>query len=40
VKRVPCLSKEFEMARNSGSVIEFFRLPNNNVIELGTRIQT
>jgi KUP system potassium uptake protein len=27
------------MARNAGSVVEFFKLPNNNVIELGTRIQ-
>ena len=27
------------MSRNSGSVVEFFRLPNNAVIELGTRIQ-
>ena len=27
------------MARNAGSVVEFFRLPNNCVIELGTRVQ-
>ena len=27
------------MSRNSGSAVEFFRLPNNSVIELGTRIQ-
>jgi KUP system potassium uptake protein len=27
------------MSRNSGSVVEFFRLPNNAVIELGTRVQ-
>ncbi len=27
------------MARNAGSVAEFFRLPNNCVIELGTRVQ-
>jgi len=27
------------MARNSGSVVEFFNLPNNSVIELGTRVQ-
>ena len=27
------------MARNSGSVAGFFRLPNNCVIELGTRVQ-
>ncbi|CAN5827639.1 potassium transporter Kup [soil metagenome] len=27
------------MSRNSGSVADFFRLPNNCVIELGTRVQ-
>jgi len=27
------------MTRNAGSVVEFFRLPNNSVIELGTRVQ-
>ena len=27
------------MSRNSGSVVEFFKLPNNSVIELGTRVQ-
>ncbi|HMC14795.1 MAG TPA: KUP/HAK/KT family potassium transporter, partial [Albitalea sp.] len=27
------------MSRNAGSVVEFFRLPNNSVIELGTRVQ-
>jgi KUP system potassium uptake protein len=27
------------MSRNAGSVAEFFRLPNNSVIELGTRVQ-
>ena len=27
------------MSRNSGSVVGFFRLPNNCVIELGTRVQ-
>ncbi|MEO8151928.1 MAG: potassium transporter Kup [Rhizobacter sp.] len=27
------------MSRNAGSVAEFFRLPNNCVIELGTRVQ-
>lgn len=27
------------MSRNSGSVAGFFRLPNNCVIELGTRVQ-
>ena len=27
------------MTRNSGSAVEFFRLPNNGVIELGTRVQ-
>lgn len=27
------------MSRNSGSAVEFFRLPNNGVIELGTRVQ-
>ena len=27
------------MTRNAGSVVEFFRLPNNAVIELGTRVQ-
>jgi KUP system potassium uptake protein len=27
------------MTRNAGSLVEFFRLPNNAVIELGTRVQ-
>ncbi len=27
------------MSRNAGSVAAFFRLPNNCVIELGTRVQ-
>jgi KUP system potassium uptake protein len=27
------------MARNAGSVAGYFRLPNNCVIELGTRVQ-
>jgi KUP system potassium uptake protein len=27
------------MQRNAGSVVEFFKLPNNAVIELGTRVQ-
>jgi KUP system potassium uptake protein len=27
------------MARNAGDVVEFFRLPNNTVVELGTRVQ-
>jgi len=27
------------MTRNAGSVVEFFRLPNNAVIELGTRVR-
>jgi KUP system potassium uptake protein len=27
------------MSRNAGSVADFFRLPNNCVIELGTRVQ-
>ena len=27
------------MSRNAGSVANFFRLPNNCVIELGTRVQ-
>jgi KUP system potassium uptake protein len=27
------------MSRNAGSVVEYFRLPNNAVIELGTRVQ-
>jgi KUP system potassium uptake protein len=27
------------MARNAGNVAEFFRLPDNNVVELGTRVQ-
>jgi len=27
------------MSRNSGSVVEFFRLPDNAVVELGTRVQ-
>lgn len=26
------------MTRNGGSVVEFFKLPDNNVIELGTRV--
>ena len=27
------------MSRNAGSVVGFMRLPNNSVIELGTRVQ-
>jgi KUP system potassium uptake protein len=27
------------MSRNAGSAVEFFKLPNNAVIELGTRVQ-
>ena len=27
------------MSRNAGSVVEFFKIPNNSVIELGTRVQ-
>jgi KUP system potassium uptake protein len=27
------------MMRNAGSVVEFFRLPDNGVVELGTRVQ-
>jgi KUP system potassium uptake protein len=27
------------MSRNAGSIVEFFKLPNNAVIELGTRVQ-
>jgi KUP system potassium uptake protein len=27
------------MSRNAGSVVSFFRLPDNCVIELGTRVQ-
>jgi KUP system potassium uptake protein len=27
------------MSRNAGSVAEFFRLPDNTVVELGTRVQ-
>jgi KUP system potassium uptake protein len=27
------------MQRNAGSIVEFFKLPNNSVIELGTRVQ-
>jgi KUP system potassium uptake protein len=27
------------MARNAGSVVEYFHLPANRVIELGTRIE-
>ena len=27
------------MSRNAGSVVEFFKLPDNCVIELGTRVQ-
>jgi KUP system potassium uptake protein len=27
------------MNRNAGSVVEFFRLPDNAVVELGTRVQ-
>jgi KUP system potassium uptake protein len=27
------------MSRNATSVVEFFRLPDNAVVELGTRVQ-
>jgi len=27
------------MSRNAGSLVEYFKLPNNSVIELGTRVQ-
>jgi KUP system potassium uptake protein len=27
------------MTRNSGGVVEFFHLPDNAVVELGTRVQ-
>jgi KUP system potassium uptake protein len=27
------------MSRNAGSVVEYFRLPDNAVVELGTRVQ-
>ena len=27
------------MARNAGSVTDFFRIPDNRVVELGTRVQ-
>ena len=27
------------MSRNAGNVVEFFRLPDNGVVELGTRVQ-
>jgi KUP system potassium uptake protein len=27
------------MSRNAGSVADFFRLPDNAVVELGTRVQ-
>ena len=27
------------MSRNAGSVADFFRLPHNGVVELGTRVQ-
>ena len=27
------------MSRNAGSVVEYFRLPDNAVMELGTRVQ-
>ena len=27
------------LSRNAGGVVEFFRLPDNAVIELGTRVQ-
>jgi KUP system potassium uptake protein len=27
------------MARNAGSVTDFFRLPTNRVVELGTRVE-
>ena len=27
------------MSRNAGSVARYFRLPDNSVVELGTRVQ-
>jgi KUP system potassium uptake protein len=27
------------MSRNAGGIVEFFRLPDNAVVELGTRVQ-
>jgi KUP system potassium uptake protein len=27
------------MTRNSGGIVEFFHLPDNSVVELGTRVQ-
>jgi KUP system potassium uptake protein len=27
------------ISRNAGDVVEFFRLPSNAVVELGTRVQ-
>jgi KUP system potassium uptake protein len=27
------------MSRNAGSVVEFFKLPDNGVVELGPRVQ-
>jgi len=27
------------MSRNAGGVVDFFRLPSNAVVELGTRVQ-
>jgi len=27
------------MARNSGSVTDFFNIPTNRVVELGTRVE-
>ena len=27
------------MTRNAGSVVAYFRLPDNSVVELGTRVQ-
>ncbi|WP_371736442.1 hypothetical protein [Acidovorax sp. SRB_14] len=27
------------MSRNAGRAVEFFNLPHNSVIELGTRVQ-
>ena len=27
------------LSRNAGGVVEFFRLPDNAVVELGTRVQ-
>jgi len=27
------------MTRNAGSAVAFFRLPDNSVVELGTRVQ-